>query len=123
MKQEKEWLYIGYYFDENNDFILKVGTTNDLEVRRKQHNNYYRNKASHNRMPKENEFHYIWSWQFSKYTTLRLEDKTKAEWKELGFGEYVNNDRFLCAETPQEVEVNVRKKYKIEVDRIVQSMI
>lgn len=122
MTKEKEWLYIGYYYDEDNNFILKVGTTNNLEVRKKQHDNYYRNKASHNKMPKENEFHYLWSWQFSKYTTHRLEDETKEKWKALGFGEYVNNDRFLCAEIPQEVEVKVRKTYTIEVDRLVQSL-
>ena len=26
----KEFLYVGYYFDVNNRFILKPGTTNDL---------------------------------------------------------------------------------------------
>ena len=34
MNNEKEFLYVGCYLDENDDFILKVGTTNNLERRR-----------------------------------------------------------------------------------------
>lgn len=33
MQQKKEYLYVGHYFDVEGNYILKIGTTNDL-VRR-----------------------------------------------------------------------------------------
>ena len=36
--REKEYLYVGHYIDKDGNYILKVGTTNDLERRRKEHN-------------------------------------------------------------------------------------
>ena len=29
----KEFLYVGYYIDTENHFVLKIGTTNDLKRR------------------------------------------------------------------------------------------
>ena len=115
MNNKKEWLYVGYYLDENDTFILKVGTTNNLERRRKEHTRNYR-KTPHHPMPQDREFHYLWSIPLSKYNTLRYEDKTKAEWKEQGFGIYIRNDRFVCENPPKEVEIKIRKNYKIALD-------
>ena len=36
-KLNKEYLYVGHYIDDEGNYILKVGTTNDLERRRKEH--------------------------------------------------------------------------------------
>ena len=33
MQKNKEFLYVGHYIDTNGNFILKVGTTNDLKRR------------------------------------------------------------------------------------------
>ena len=108
----KEFLYVGYYIDKAGRYILKVGTTCDLERRRKEHNRNYR-RAAHCPMPIENEFHYLWSLPLSKYNTLRYEDKTKQEWQAAGVGVYVNNDRFILCEMPKFVEVKIRKTYQI----------
>ena len=110
----KEFLYIGYYRDTANNFILKIGTTNDLDRRRKEHTRNYRKSPEH-ALPPNGEFTYLWKLPLSKYNTLRFEDKTKEVWKALGLGEYVNNDRFVFEEKPTEVEVTIRKTYKISL--------
>lgn len=110
---EKEYLYIGHYIDEDENYMLKIGTTNDLERRRKEHCRYYR-KAKKYTMPKENEFVYDWHLPLSKYNTLRYEDRNKRKWLELGIGEYINNDRFCCGKCPPPtVEIKIRKIYEI----------
>jgi outer membrane usher protein FimD/PapC len=111
---DKEFLYVGHYYDINNNYILKIGTTNDLKRRRTEHNYNYR-RAKTNTMPRENEFEYDWTLPLSKYNTLRYEDKNRKKWQELAVGVFIRNDRFVCAEKPLEVEVSIRKTYKISL--------
>lgn len=111
---DKEFLYVGHYYDINNNYILKIGTTNDLKRRKTEHNYNYR-KAKTNTMPRENEFEYDWTLPLSKYNTLRYEDKNRKKWQELAVGVFIRNDRFVCAEKPLEVEVSIRKTYKISL--------
>lgn len=111
---DKEFLYVGHYYDINNNYILKIGTTNDLKRRKTEHNYNYR-KAKTNTMPRENEFEYDWTLPLSKYNTLRYEDKNRKRWQELAVGVFIRNDRFVCAEKPSEVEVSIRKTYKISL--------
>lgn len=111
---DKEFLYVGHYYDINNNYILKIGTTNDLKRRRTEHNYNYR-RAKTNTMPRENEFEYDWTLPLSKYNTLRYEDKNRKRWQELAVGVFIRNDRFVCAEKPTEVEVSIRKTYKISL--------
>ena len=95
MENKKEFLYVGHYTDVNGNYILKIGTTNDLERRRKEHTRNYR-KASHYSLAPHDEFVYDWSISLSKYNTLRYEDKNRELWKSENFGEFVRNDRFCC---------------------------
>lgn len=111
---DKEFLYVGHYYDIDNNYILKIGTTNDLKRRKAEHNYNYR-KAKTNTMPRENEFEYDWALPLSKYNTLRYEDKNRKKWQELAVGVFIRNDRFVCAEKPLEVEVSIRKTYKISL--------
>ena len=111
---DKEFLYVGHYYDINNNYILKIGTTNDLKRRKTEHNYNYR-RAKTNTMPRENEFEYNWTLPLSKYNTLRYEDKNRKRWQELAVGVFIRNDRFVCAEKPLEVEVSIRKTYKISL--------
>ena len=111
---DKEFLYVGHYYDINNNYILKIGTTNDLKRRKTEHNYNYR-RAKTNTMPRENEFEYDWTLPLSKYNTLRYEDKNRKKWQELAVGVFIRNDRFVCAEKPTEVEVSIRKTYKISL--------
>ena len=112
MQKNKEFLYVGHYIDTNGNFILKVGTTNDLKRRQTEHNRNYK-KSPNFTMPTDGEFIYDWHLPLSKYNTLRIEDRTRAQWQELGIGEYIRNDRFFCAVKPKSVSVTIRKTYEI----------
>ena len=110
--EEKEYLYLGIYRDTDGNKILKIGTTNDLDRRKYQHNYSYKKAKTHT-LPQDENFEYIWTHKLSKYNTLRYEEKNKNLWKENNIGEFVRNDRFIIAENLAEVEVKIRKTYKI----------
>lgn len=110
----KEWLYIGHYFDTQGQYILKIGTTNNLERRQKEHTRNYR-KSPNFTLPSDGIFIYDWYLALSKYNTLRFEDKTRTAWQEAKIGEFVRNDRFFCRRKPKMVKVTIRKTYQIEL--------
>ena len=111
-KMEKEFLYVGHYITTKGEYMLKIGTTNDPRRRAKDHERNYK-KASQYKMPANGEFVYDWILPLSKYNTLRYEDANRKKWQSQGVGEFVRNDRFLCATIPQQVEVTIRKTYFI----------
>lgn len=117
-KNIKEYLYVGHYLDINGRYILKVGTTNDLMRRKKEHERNYK-KSPENTMPKNGEFIYDWKLKLSKYNTLRYEDKTRNAWQMEEIGEYIRNDRFFCKCKPKEVRVTIRKTYIIALQRVI----
>ena len=98
---EKNFIYVGHYYSDG-DYILKVGTTNNLERRRKEHERRYKK-----------EFVYDWYNEVSKYTALRTEDRTRNDWQNTLGGEFIRNDRFRLKEKPTEVRVTIRKEYAI----------
>ena len=110
----KEFLYVGHYTDTNGNFILKIGTTNNLERRQKEHTRNY-HKAPAYTLPKDKEFSYDWKLPLSKYNTLRYEDRNRQRWQEMEIGEYVRNDRFCCPVKPDKVIVKIRKEYVVEI--------
>jgi hypothetical protein len=109
---KKEYLYVGRYYDTDRNYILTIGTTDDLKRRAYEHNHNYRKAKTHT-MPRDEKFEYIWTLPLSKYNTLRYEDKNRQDWQEKGIGEFVRNDRFIVAEGLAEVEITIRKTYKI----------
>lgn len=109
---EKEFLYVGYYIDTNGKFVLKIGTTNDLDRRAKEHTRNYRRATKHT-LPKGETFKYLWHLSLSKYNTLRFEDSNRELWKSMGIGEFVRNDRFVLATVPKSVPVKIRKTYSV----------
>lgn len=109
---EKEFLYVGHYIDTDGNYILKVGTTDDLERRRSEHNRNYRKAASHT-LAALSTFDYDFTLPLSKYNTLRYEDKTRELWKSLEIGEFIRNDRFVLKSIPENVYIIVRKMYVI----------
>lgn len=108
----KEFLYVGHYTDQEGNFVLKVGTTNNPKRRTQEHTRAYRRTAKH-QMPPLEVFHLDWQLPLSKYNTLRYEDKTKTAWKALNLGQYIQKDRFVCSVKPPFVEITIRKTYKI----------
>lgn len=114
-KYEKEYLYVGHYIDTEGNYILKIGTTCDLQRRRNEHTTNYR-KAKNYQLPKGERFCYDWYHPLSKYNTLRFEDKNIALWKEMEFSDYVKNDRFNCGKAkPESVVITIKKEYKISL--------
>ena len=117
----KEWLYVGHYVDTQGRYILKIGTTNDLERRRKEHTRNYRKAAEYTLpadkemcMPGDNvamDFQYDWKLRLSKYNTLRFEDLNRNRWKESKIGVFVRNDRFCTIKKPETVSVVIRREY------------
>lgn len=112
---EKEYLYVGHYIDLDGNYILKIGTTNDLKRRAQEHTRNYR-KGKTLTLPKEEKFCYDWYLPLSKYNTIRYEDKNRQKWQEMEVGAFVRNDRFNCGRRkPKQVQVTIRKTYIIEL--------
>ena len=112
---EKEFLYVGHYIDTDGNYILKIGTTNDLRRRAAEHTRHYR-KAKEYRLPATANFESDFSVRLSKYNTLRYEDRNRRAWQENGVGEFVRNDRFNCGNRkPRTVNIKIRKVYEVEL--------
>lgn len=108
-------MYVGHYVDTKGRFILKIGTTNDLERRATEHTRNYR-KTREFTMPQESKFVYDWHKKLSKYNTLRYEDLNRELWRNGGVdGRFIRNDRFLCDTPPDAVVVMIRKPYFVEI--------
>lgn len=112
---KKEFLYVGHYIDQDGNYILKIGTTNDLQRRAAEHTRNY-HKAKEHKMPAGDKFQYDWHIKLSKYNTLRFEDKNRQRWQDMAVGEFVRNDRFVCRERPTKVTVTIRKTYEIRLE-------
>lgn len=111
--ENKEFLYIGHYIDTDGNYILKVGTTNDLKRRAAEHTRNYR-RAKNFTMPRDTKFEYDWHLPLSKYNTIRFEDRTRQKFQNENIGEFIRNDRFCCGDTkPAQVVVKIRKEYTV----------
>lgn len=108
----KEFLYVGHYIDKKGRYILKIGTTNDLERRAAEHTRNYK-RAPDYTMPEDGSFIYDWHIKLSKYNTLRYEDVNRTLWQNMGIGRFIRNDRFLCDTPPAMVTVVIHKAYPI----------
>lgn len=85
----------------------KIGTTNGPLQRMKEHLRYYKY---------EYNIEILWiSPTYSKYTTLRIEDRMKNWWIEQTQWEYIRNDRFIIPDDVKEIIITVRKDYIIQI--------
>ena len=111
----KEYLYVGHYEDISGRYILKIGTTNDLDRRAKEHTRNYKKPTVKCgcQMKKGGKFEYDWWLPLSKYNTIRYEDRNRTRWIEEKQGVFVDNDRFIFDEKPPFVEIIIRKSYPI----------
>lgn len=86
--------------------LFKIGTTNNMDRRMKEHKRYYKEDITVlGVIPVTSE-----------YTTLRVEKQTKEKWRnDFPEWEYMRNDRFIIPEDVTEIEIKVRKIYKFVV--------
>ena len=105
-------MYVGHYIDTEGNYILKIGTTNDLKRRAIEHSRNYK-RTKNLTMPKNEQFVYDWFLPLSKYNTLRYEDRNRKAWADENIGTFVRNDRFKCKQKPQKVTIKIRKTYEI----------
>ena len=68
MEKGKEFFYLGFYLDILGNWILKIGTTNDLAERMTQHNRDNLKLTNHPMMP-GTKFQYLWFVPLSKYNS------------------------------------------------------
>lgn len=94
--------------------MLKIGTTNNPDRRKEEHNRRYR-KAKKFTMAKDTEFCYDWLIKLSPLNTLRYEALNKEIWTKAGLGVHIPNDRFIYTEKPKSVQIQIRKTYLIEL--------
>jgi len=96
----------GYlYFIRIGQDVYKIGTACDVLRRMIQHCKYY-----------ENEIYILWiSPPLSKYTTLRIEERTKKIWKTFEGWEYKNNDRFIIPDNVKELTIKIKKDYSFSI--------
>lgn len=101
-------IYCLKIYDSNlsgDGILIKVGTTNNIERRMKEHLRYYKCNID-----------VLWiSPEYSKYTTLRVEDRTKEKWKKCGYS-YINSDRFVVPKETKKVVIKVRKEYEVYLE-------
>ena len=64
-------------------------------------------------MAKDTEFCYDWLIKLSPKNTTRYEALNKKIWTEAGIGVHIPQDRFICTEKPESVQVLIRKTYTI----------
>ena len=107
-KESQKPKYYIYFIriGEPADRLFKIGTTNDLDRRMKEHKRYYKKDvAVLGVIPVTSE-----------YTTLRVEKNTKELWRENHPNwQYLRNDRFIIPEDVTEIEIKVRKIYRFAV--------
>lgn len=111
---KKEFLYVGHYIDTKGRYILKIGTTNNLKRRQREHTQHYREVQEYT-LPSNAQFVYDWSLPLSKYNTLRYEDLNRQKWQDEAIGEFVRNDRFCCKKKPRQVVIKIRREYVIKL--------
>lgn len=114
MSKDKEFLYVGHYVDTEGNYVLKIGTTNDLKRRAQEHTRNYRRATAHT-LAKDDLFVYDWWTPLSKYNTLRYEDNNRKLWQTNDFGEYVRNDRFVFVHKPAAATIVIRKTYTVQL--------
>ena len=80
--------------------LFKIGTTNDMDRRMKEHKRYYKQDVE-----------VLGTIEVtSEFTTLRVEKLTKQDWRENHPDwQYLRNDRFIIPEDVTEIEIKVRK--------------
>lgn len=103
-ENKKEYIYF-IRIGEPADRLFKIGTTNNIKRRMKEHERTYQKNVEVLGTIAVT----------SKYTTLRVEENMISEWKNNEGWEYKRNDRFIIPEDVKSVTIKVRKEYIINI--------
>ena len=110
-----DYVYVGHYTDIDGNYILKVGTTNNIRRRTYEHTATYKRKKKY-QMPKGDRFVMDWYRPVSYKNSIKTEDRTRAQWKDEGIGQFIPKDRFNCGATPpRQVKVKIRKEWIVDL--------
>ena len=99
--RSKEYIYF-VRIGEPADRLFKIGTTNNIDRRMKEHKRSYKKDITILGIIPVT----------SRYTTLRVEDRTIEEWKKNPNWVYHRNDRFTIPPDVTEVVIKVKKEYR-----------
>ena len=109
------YVYVGHYTDIDGNYILKVGTTNNIRRRTCEHTAAYKEKKKY-KMPKDGQFIMDWYRPVSYKNSIKTEDRTRRAWKNEGIGKFIPKDRFNCGATPpRQVKVKIRKEWIVDL--------
>lgn len=109
------YVYVGHYTDIDSNYILKVGTTNNIRRRTSEHTATYKEKKKY-QMPKDGQFVMDWYRPVSYKNSIKTEDRTRQAWKNEGIGKFIPKDRFNCGATPpRQVKVKIRKEWIVDL--------
>ena len=109
------YVYVGHYTDIDGNYILKVGTTNNIRRRTCEHTAAYKEKKKY-KMPKDGQFIMDWYRPVSYKNSINTENRTRQAWKNEGIGQFIPKDRFNCGATPpRQVKVKIRKEWTIDL--------
>ena len=109
------YVYVGHYTDIDGNYILKVGTTNNIRRRTCEHTAAYKGKKKY-QMPKDGQFVMDWYRPVSYKNSIKTEDRTRQAWKNEGIGQFIPKDRFNCGATPpRQVKVKIRKEWTVDL--------
>ena len=109
------YVYVGHYTDIDGNYILKVGTTNNIKRRTCEHTTAYKEKKKY-QMPKDGKFVMDWYRPVSYNNSIKTEDRTRQAWKNEGIGQFIPKDRFNCGATPpRQVKVKIREEWIIDL--------
>ena len=109
------YVYVGHYTDIDGNYILKVGTTNNIRRRTCEHTAAYKEKKKY-QMPKDGHFVMDWYRPVSYKNSIKTENRTRQAWKNEGIGQFIPKDRFNCGATPpSQVKVKNRKEWIVDL--------
>ena len=109
------YVYVGHYTDIDGNYILKVGTTNNIRRRTCEHTAAYKEKKKY-KMPKDGQFIMDWYRPVSYKNSINTENRTRQAWKNEGIGQFIPKDRFNCGATPpRQVKVKIRKEWIVDL--------
>ena len=100
----KEYIYF-IRIGEPAQRLFKIGTTNNIDRRMKEHKRSYKEDI---------EILGIIPLT-SRFTTLRVEERTIEKWKTFDGWIYKRNDRFIIPEDVQQITITVRKDYVFNI--------